>query len=232
MKNFPIFKKAALALAAVGMLASAAAHADSLVVDQPSTLGFKVDVAGATRSIDTGLLNVTDTTTGSSFLAFCYELLQGLSVAAFTSGETYTPGANLSPAVQTLYNQSFGSLNLTSAVEVAGFQIALWEALDNSDLSSGTLNNWTGAHTGSALPADQQAIADETEALDNAWLYLQKLTQNYPAPGNFALTTWSSPNSQDLIQASTATNRVPEPTTLMLGALGLAGLSAVRRRKS
>ena len=118
----------AMALAAAGLLASAPAHADTLAMelDINSLMGFKVDVNGTgTKTVDTGVFNVSNATTGSSFLAFCYELLQGLSVAAFTSGETYTPGANLSPAVQTLYNQSFGSLTLTSAVEVAGFQIAL-----------------------------------------------------------------------------------------------------------
>ncbi len=229
-----IFKKSALALAAVGLFASASAQADSLVIEQDiNSLAFTVNVSGTQDDVVAGVFNVDNLTTGTSFLAFCFELLQGVNVNALTPpGLVFTAGSTANADLQTLFNQSYSSLDFSDASQLAGFQIALWETLDNSDLSSGTLNNWTGAHTGSALPADQQAIADETEALDNAWLYLQKLTQNYPAPGNFALTTWSSPNSQDLIQASTATNRVPEPTTLMLGALGLAGLSAVRRRKS
>lgn len=225
MNHFPLFKKAALALAAAGMLASAAAHADSLVMapDQDALLGFNVDVVGVagttTHQVDTTVFDINS----GSFAAFCYELLAGVSNAALTTGADFTAGTSVPSAVQSLFNQSYSKVHLNSAVEVAGFQIALWEALDDSNLDTGNLKNWVG------IPDAIHSASDLTEAWDIAWVYLEDLRNGAPATGSFSLTTWSSDSSQDLISA-TPNHKVPEPTTLMLGALGLAGLSVVRRR--
>jgi len=225
MNHFPLFKKAALALAAAGMLASASAHADSLVMapDQDVLLGFNVDVVGVagttTHQVDTTVFDINS----GSFAAFCYELLAGVSNAALTTGADFTAGSSVPSAVQSLFNQSYSKVHLNSAVEVAGFQIALWEALDDSNLDTGNLKNWVG------IPDAIHSASDLTEAWDIAWVYLEDLRNGAPATGSFSLTTWSSDSSQDLISA-TPNHKVPEPTTLMLGALGLAGLSVVRRR--
>jgi len=225
MNHFPLFKKAALALAAAGMLASASAHAESLVMapDQDVLLGFNVDVVGVagttTHQVDTTVFDINS----GSFAAFCYELLAGISNAALTTGTDFTAGTSVPTAVQTLFNQSYSLVHLNSAVEVAGFQIALWEALDDGDLEAGNLKNWVG------IPDAVHTAADLSEARDIAWVYLENLRGGAPTTGSFALTTWSSDSSQDLISAAPS-NKVPEPTTLMLGALGLAGLSVVRRR--
>jgi len=225
MNHFPLFKKAALALAAAGMLASASAHAESLVMapDQDVLLGFNVDVVGVagttTHQVDTTVFDINS----GSFAAFCYELLAGISNAALTTGTDFTAGTSVPTAVQTLFNQSYSLVHLNSAVEVAGFQIALWEALDDGDLEAGNLKNWVG------IPDAVHTAADLSEAWDIAWVYLENLRGGAPTTGSFALTTWSSDSSQDLISAAPS-NKVPEPTTLMLGALGLAGLSVVRRR--
>ena len=122
----PIFKKAALALAAAGLMASASAHADPLLLDQDQNtlMAFNVSVGGTTHSVDTGVFNVVNQTTNSGFVAFCYELLQGVSVDAVTTGLEFVAGSTVPAAVQTLYNQSYSLVNPTSAVEVAGFQIA------------------------------------------------------------------------------------------------------------
>ncbi len=218
MKQPSILNKAALAFAAAGLLASASAHADSLVVeqDQNTVMAFTVNAGGNQLAVDTGIFNVTDQTTGTSFLAFCYELLQGLSGAAATTGQDYTANAGAPGAVQTLYNQSFAGISLTSAVDVAAFQIALWEALDDGNMNTGAVSGWAGAH----------GTLEEDEALLTAEGFLLTLGAGGGA-GHFKLTTWTSPDSQDLIQA-----KIPEPTSLALGALGLAGLSLVRRRKA
>ena len=214
-------KKAALALAAAGLLASAPAHADTLAMelDINSLMGFTVDVSGGTKAVDTGVFNVTNSTAGGSFLAFCYELLQGVNVDALT-GMSFSPTSVIPAAVQTLFNQSYAEVHFDNAVEVAGFQIALWETLDDKNLSTGNFSNWAG----------ESNSVEEGDALFTAELFLDRLVNGGSATGNYQLTLWQSPDSQDVLQASTAA--VPEPTSLVLGALGLAGLSVLRRRKS
>lgn len=218
----PIFKKAALALAAAGLMASVPAHADTLAMelDINSLMGFKVDVNGTgTKTVDTGVFNVSNATTGSSFLAFCYELLQGINSNAL-NGMPFDASSVIPAAVQTLFNQSYAEVHFDNAVEVAGFQIALWETLDDNNLNTGNLSNWGGATNS----------ADEGDALFNAEIFLDRVANGGANTGNYQLTIWQSPDSQDIIQASAAA--IPEPTSLMLGALGLAGLSLVRRRKA
>ncbi len=219
MMQISNMKKAALAFAAAGLMASASAHADSLLLDQDvnTLLAFTVDVSSVSKSVETGVFNVANQTTGGSFLAFCSELLQGVAVEAVTTGLEFSPSGVVPAAVQTLYNQSFSLVNPTSAVEVAGFQIALWEAMDDGDLFGGALQNWAGK-TGSVT---------ESEALDQAWIYLTALADGDPATASYKLTNWGNALSQDIIEA-----KIPEPTSMALGALGLAGLSFVRRRKS
>jgi hypothetical protein len=74
-----IFKKSALALAAVGLFASASAQADSLVIEQDiNALAFTVSVGAMQDDVVAGVFNVDNLTTGTSFLAFCFELLQGV----------------------------------------------------------------------------------------------------------------------------------------------------------
>ncbi|MBN8284334.1 PEP-CTERM sorting domain-containing protein [Zoogloea sp.] len=218
-----IFKKSALALAAVGLFASASAQADSLVIEQDiNSLAFTVNVSGTQDDVVAGVFNVDNLTTGTSFLAFCFELLQGVNVNALTPpGLVFTAGSTANADLQTLFNQSYSSLDFNDASQLAGFQIALWETLDDKSLTSGTYRNWAG-DTGS-IEEDLALIVAET--------FLDNITLGAPGTGNYKLTTWLNGNSQDLIQATPGTT-VPEPTSMLLGALGLAGMAAVRRRKA
>ena len=225
MNHSNIFKKSAVALAAVGLFASASAQADSLVLEQDiNSLAFTVNVGGQQDDVVAGVFNVDNLTTGSSFLAFCFELLQGVGVGALTPpGLEFTAGSAVNANTQALFNQSYATLDFNDASAMAGFQIALWEALDDINLSTGNYNGWTG-DTGSI---------DEDLALLVADTFLGNIAAGAPATGNYNLTSWLNGSSQDLIQAIVPTGgTVPEPATALLGALGLAGIAAVRRRKA
>jgi len=224
MNHSNIFKKSAVALAAVGLFASASAQADSLVLEQDiNSLAFTVNVGGQQDDVVAGVFNVDNLTTGSSFLAFCFELLQGVGVGALTPpGLEFTAASAVNAGTQALFNQSYATLDFNDASAMAGFQIALWETLDDSSLTTGSYQNWVG-DTGSF---------EEDVALIVAETFLDKVVSGAPATGNYNLTSWLNGASQDLIQATTPTGTVPEPATALLGALGLAGIAAVRRRKA
>lgn len=224
MTHSSFLKKSALALAAVGLFASASAQADSLVLAQDiNALAFSVDVGGTPDDVVAGVFNVNNLTTNTSFLAFCFELLQGVGVGTLTPpGLEFAKGSAVNASTQALFNQSYGSLDFSDAAQLAGFQIALWETLDDNNLGTGAYRNWAG-DTGSA---------DEDLALLVADAFLDKIVSAAPASGNYKLNTWLNASSQDLIQAVPATTTVPEPATALLGALGLAGMAALRRRKA
>jgi len=224
MNHSSFFKKSAVALAAVGLFASASAQADSLVLEQDiNSLAFTVNVGGQQDDVVAGVFNVDNLTTGGSFLAFCFELLQGVGVGSLTPpGLEFTAASAVNANTQMLFNQSYATLDFTDASALAGFQIALWETLDDGNLTTGTYKNW-GGDTGSV---------DEDLALLVAETFLDNIAAGLPATGNYKLTTWLNDSSQDLVQATPGTGTVPEPATALLGALGLAGIAAIRRRQA
>lgn len=219
--------QSALAVAAFGLFASASAHADSLVLTPyANALTFNVNVTTVASPVNVkaGYFSVTDETTASAFKAFCIELLQGVSTAALTTpGISFDAASNTSANVQRLFNQSYDSLgDFSDKSKVAGFQIALWETLDDDNLSTGNYSGWSGASSNPLLAGAQNA------ALTYAADFLNNVNTNAPATDSFNLTLWTNATSQDLIQA----NRVAEPATALLSGLGLAGLAALRRRKA
>ncbi|KAB2964536.1 hypothetical protein [Zoogloea sp.] len=220
--NISLFKKSALALAAFGVLASAPARADNLVISPDvAAPSFTVNVSGSSKDVLATLFSVNDQTTGTSFLAFCFELLQNMNAGAYVPpGLPYSAGSTVSAATQALFDQSYASLDLTNRSQVAGFQIALWETLDDSNRSTGAYTNWLG-DTGSAVEANALAVADDL---------LTKVRSGAPGTANYQLITWNNSTSQDLIQAVPGGNKVPEPATALLGALSLGGVVALRRR--
>lgn len=222
--NFTSFKKPALAMAVIGVLASASAQANDLVISPDlGAPSFTVDVSGTSKDVVATLFTVSDQTTGSSFLAFCYELLQNIGAAAYVPpGLPYTAGSVVSAATQALFNQSYASIDLGNQAQVAGFQIALWETLDDSNRNSGAYTNWLG-DTGSAVEANALAVADDL---------LAKVRSGAPNTADYQLTAWNNATSQDLIQAAPRGNQVPEPSSALLGMLGLGSLVALRRRSN
>ncbi|MBL8429171.1 MAG: PEP-CTERM sorting domain-containing protein [Dechloromonas sp.] len=203
-----------------GLFATSAAQADDLVMQQDiNSLSFLVDVNGQNKSVIAGIFNVSNQTTGKSFEAFCYELLQDVSGSVLTiPGLPFAQSAAAS-SVQKLFNQSFSGLDMNNYSQLAGFQIALWEATDDISLSTGNYSGWVG-----------DPAVDGVAALAFATNYLNLLDADAKETGSYNLTVWTNPNSQDVVQA-TQGNNVPEPSTSLLAALGLAGLALARRRK-
>ena len=224
MKYANTFRRAVLGVALAGSLVSGAAQADELAINLPvGAPHFNVSVNGTLEGATGGLFSVTNKTTGSSFLAFCYELLQDIGQNAAT-GEPYVKTGGVSSATQLLFDQSFGSLDLTNMAELAGFQIALWETQDDSNRSTGNYKGWVG----------QAGTMDEDVALIIADQFLTKVRSGVAGANHYDLSVWASPTSQDLIQATghQNPNRVPEPGAGALAALGLGGLMMLRRRRS
>ena len=228
MKN-KFGKNLAIAVAVSATLGVGAAQADNLTIDplNPNTLIFSLQLSGVTTQRDAGIYNITNTTKGESFLSFCVELLQNVQAATLPAlgGLEFTP-VNLasyattpnpaSAAIQSLFDQRFGGLNVSSFVETAAFQIALWELADDSDLTTGVAQGWTG---------DAAALA-----LAESWI----TGLNDPTPGTdtYNLTAWQNPVSQDMLQvALNNIGTVPEPGSLLLGLAGLAGLGFARRMR-
>ena len=188
-----------------------------------STIGGSADQRTA------GSFNITNNDTGTSFAAFCADISTGISPFALVGLEydklaaaSFITDPTKLQNVQSLYDQRYGTLDLTSKINTAAFQISLWELLDDGNLGTGNVM-WSAT-----------ADADKSSALAMAGNWLTNLSDP-TATDTYDLNVWSrgtrDPNSQPYIQASLIpTGNVPEPGTLLLGLAGLAGIGMMRRK--
>ena len=147
-------------------------------------------------------------------------------VIADIVGQTFQNNtASQTSLVKRFYDYTLTQVNFTSAVEIAGFQIALWEMFDNGKLNSGKYSNWK---------ADEFDY-DAEEVVFVAMIYLSNFmtSANITSINPPSLTEgyWGMSIDGGVITASAFSNTVAEPNYLSLIGLGLVGVFIATRKK-
>ncbi len=200
-----------LACAVVLALGAGSALADTLVYNgsvYPSPPAVTITSPNNVTSVASEF-SVTDTTTSTTFNAFCVDIMNTLLTPAQYTPTSLASDGVFSPTVKSnidkLFTQHYAAV--TNATTAAEFQEALWKVV------------YDGSYAGS--------VNATVDAVANTWA-----TTLGAATGGYNLTVWRSSPGQTASQAEISMTAVPEPETylLMLSGLGMAGLMTRRRR--
>ena len=212
----------AIAVAVAGLFAAQPAAADTLTFGGFSNGSVRAKiyntptapVGGNPTTVSAGGLNMTNTTSGGTFQAWCVDIFQTLaspsSYILESASSFYSSDPGKATALSHLASNSLSSV--TNATNSAAFQLAVWEIVNEA--SGG----------GYSLTAGNFKASSTTAVISAANSMLGGLS----GPITMTANVWATHSSQDL--AVFAPVPEPESYAMMLAGLGLMGF-IVRRRK-
>ncbi len=219
-------KIAFAALTALG-LSAASTQASTITIDYQVSgnpfgsdnfyMPVRVDSDGYDGTVHAGQFAMTNDTLGD-FIAFCFELSQTLR-----DGRSYDYAPTvLSESVRDNVDRLFSSAYelVTDGLTAAGFQVALWEVVEDTS---------TGFDLASGSFSARDVRSSSGSVVNTAQGFLDGLSG---APmGLYEIDYLVSSRSQDLITAQPVPTPVPLPAGGLLLISGFAGIAGLKRLK-